>query len=160
MQLLSHPDPRPSLLPASILHQHNHSLIKHILHSVERRLLIFLPSDNGSHMIWSDINRISLSTPVFSLLSFYQSEVAHIPLSLPEVSTLQLPPLADLRNTQLLVNSPPTRHWWGYSVYFPPSPGSLSVPQSKLIPIHSACCLLYTSPSPRDQRGSRMPSSA
>ena len=23
-----------------------------------------------------------------------------------------------------------------------------------------ACCLLYTSPSPRDQRGSRMPSSA
>ena len=25
---------------------------------------------------------------------------------------------------------------------------------------HSTCCLLYTSPSPRDQRGSRMPSSA
>ena len=25
---------------------------------------------------------------------------------------------------------------------------------------HHACCLLYTSPSPRDQRGSRMPSSA
>ena len=24
----------------------------------------------------------------------------------------------------------------------------------------AACCLLYTSPSPRDQRGSRMPSSA
>ena len=24
----------------------------------------------------------------------------------------------------------------------------------------SLCCLLYTSPSPRDQRGSRMPSSA
>ena len=24
----------------------------------------------------------------------------------------------------------------------------------------STCCLLYTSPSPRDQRGSRMPSSA
>ena len=24
----------------------------------------------------------------------------------------------------------------------------------------SCCCLLYTSPSPRDQRGSRMPSSA
>ena len=24
----------------------------------------------------------------------------------------------------------------------------------------SGCCLLYTSPSPRDQRGSRMPSSA
>ena len=26
--------------------------------------------------------------------------------------------------------------------------------------LHSALCLLYTSPSPRDQRGSRMPSSA
>ena len=26
--------------------------------------------------------------------------------------------------------------------------------------IHAASCLLYTSPSPRDQRGSRMPSSA
>ena len=25
---------------------------------------------------------------------------------------------------------------------------------------HLHCCLLYTSPSPRDQRGSRMPSSA
>ena len=25
---------------------------------------------------------------------------------------------------------------------------------------HDNCCLLYTSPSPRDQRGSRMPSSA
>ena len=25
---------------------------------------------------------------------------------------------------------------------------------------HQFCCLLYTSPSPRDQRGSRMPSSA
>ena len=25
---------------------------------------------------------------------------------------------------------------------------------------HARCCLLYTSPSPRDQRGSRMPSSA
>ena len=27
-------------------------------------------------------------------------------------------------------------------------------------PDFPACCLLYTSPSPRDQRGSRMPSSA
>ena len=28
------------------------------------------------------------------------------------------------------------------------------------IEVESNCCLLYTSPSPRDQRGSRMPSSA
>ena len=28
------------------------------------------------------------------------------------------------------------------------------------IPVKMSCCLLYTSPSPRDQRGSRMPSSA
>ena len=30
----------------------------------------------------------------------------------------------------------------------------------KLLPLFSKHCLLYTSPSPRDQRGSRMPSSA
>ena len=29
-----------------------------------------------------------------------------------------------------------------------------------LVGAHHAICLLYTSPSPRDQRGSRMPSSA
>ena len=32
-------------------------------------------------------------------------------------------------------------------------------PGLRLYPV-SCCCLLYTSPSPRDQRGSRMPSSA
>ena len=31
---------------------------------------------------------------------------------------------------------------------------------AKLCDTHGKCCLLYTSPSPRDQRGSRMPSSA
>ena len=31
---------------------------------------------------------------------------------------------------------------------------------SKYVPPHVNICLLYTSPSPRDQRGSRMPSSA
>ena len=30
----------------------------------------------------------------------------------------------------------------------------------KVLRTHSQICLLYTSPSPRDQRGSRMPSSA
>ena len=30
----------------------------------------------------------------------------------------------------------------------------------RFIPAHPMACLLYTSPSPRDQRGSRMPSSA
>ena len=30
----------------------------------------------------------------------------------------------------------------------------------RLRPLHTNACLLYTSPSPRDQRGSRMPSSA
>ena len=32
--------------------------------------------------------------------------------------------------------------------------------ESKVSQIHRYTCLLYTSPSPRDQRGSRMPSSA
>ena len=31
---------------------------------------------------------------------------------------------------------------------------------TQLVNVHSLGCLLYTSPSPRDQRGSRMPSSA
>ena len=31
---------------------------------------------------------------------------------------------------------------------------------AKPVPVDSRYCLLYTSPSPRDQRGSRMPSSA
>ena len=31
---------------------------------------------------------------------------------------------------------------------------------SKMYGVNLVCCLLYTSPSPRDQRGSRMPSSA
>ena len=33
-------------------------------------------------------------------------------------------------------------------------------PQTLLPPAITMVCLLYTSPSPRDQRGSRMPSSA
>ena len=40
--------------------------------------------------------------------------------------------------------------------------GSGSIP-STYLPANESCntiCLLYTSPSPRDQRGSRMPSSA
>ena len=35
-----------------------------------------------------------------------------------------------------------------------------TVRRAKLLPIRVRGCLLYTSPSPRDQRGSRMPSSA
>ena len=33
-------------------------------------------------------------------------------------------------------------------------------PDDKVLADHYQICLLYTSPSPRDQRGSRMPSSA
>ena len=32
--------------------------------------------------------------------------------------------------------------------------------QTKRVTVNQGICLLYTSPSPRDQRGSRMPSSA
>ena len=35
-----------------------------------------------------------------------------------------------------------------------------SLPQFKIVTKQVKVCLLYTSPSPRDQRGSRMPSSA
>ena len=37
--------------------------------------------------------------------------------------------------------------------------GRHKIPQARIVG-HSDICLLYTSPSPRDQRGSRMPSSA
>ena len=36
----------------------------------------------------------------------------------------------------------------------------LGNPCGKALTTHNLVCLLYTSPSPRDQRGSRMPSSA
>ena len=37
----------------------------------------------------------------------------------------------------------------------------IDIPEESLVPYgHDIACLLYTSPSPRDQRGSRMPSSA
>ena len=47
-------------------------------------------------------------------------------------------------------------------VVFHPSRGLLviEVKDWKLTTIQNIDCLLYTSPSPRDQRGSRMPSSA
>ena len=46
-----------------------------------------------------------------------------------------------------------------YSYSFAPNPG-WDFKWSKQPQILSYICLLYTSPSPRDQRGSRMPSSA
>ena len=36
----------------------------------------------------------------------------------------------------------------------------VSLSDSAICDAQRRCCLLYTSPSPRDQRGSRMPSSA
>ena len=39
-------------------------------------------------------------------------------------------------------------------------PKGLPNPAPVLVWAHGGACLLYTSPSPRDQRGSRMPSSA
>ena len=63
-----------------------------------------LPSDNVSYMIWSNTNRISANT-LYHLS--YHSETVHIPLSLPKVSTLQLPSLAYPQNILLLVNAPP-----------------------------------------------------
>ena len=35
----------------------------------------------------------------------YDSDTAHIPLSLPEVPTLQLPPLANMRNLEIPYSS-------------------------------------------------------
>ena len=45
-------------------------------------------------------------------------------------------------------------------VYLSYPPGTIGHPADKDVFIRLMACLLYTSPSPRDQRGSRMPSSA
>ena len=46
------------------------------------------------------------------------------------------------------------------SVKGPEGELSLTVHPNMLLDLDAEGCLLYTSPSPRDQRGSRMPSSA
>ena len=43
---------------------------------------------------------------------------------------------------------------------FPPSPTVSETVLNEITHLNLYPCLLYTSPSPRDQRGSRMPSSA
>ena len=62
--------------------------------------------------------------------------------------------LADLARAQGILRSPPTQSpdpvgYWTY----------IADPDGNTLEL-SYGCLLYTSPSPRDQRGSRMPSSA
>ena len=66
------------------------------------------------------------------------------------------------------LNMPPrVRSWWEFgqpAVRIQATLGSSSQRArafaTKLFPAQCKHCLLYTSPSPRDQRGSRMPSSA
>ena len=53
-----------------------------------------------SYMIWSDINRILSTYEVPLYILSYHSETAHIPLSLAEVSTLRLLPLAYMRTLE------------------------------------------------------------
>ena len=49
----------------------------------------------------------------------------------------------------------------GYTMVFPLNPGDIELIGPDGVSVHGPIsCLLYTSPSPRDQRGSRMPSSA
>ena len=54
------------------------------------------------------------------------------------------------------VNTPVTQSWINQALFYK-TPGSK---RSLAFPAGTTDCLLYTSPSPRDQRGSRMPSSA
>ena len=49
------------------------------------------------------------------------------------------------------------RYWWADTALLRPSVIAFGIPGSRVL---FQTCLLYTSPSPRDQRGSRMPSSA
>ena len=64
---------------------------------------------------------------------------------------------AQLASQLTLVKSRPLRH----GCYFRADQVALFVQGiERAMAQHSGICLLYTSPSPRDQRGSRMPSSA
>ena len=58
----------------------------------------------------------------------------------------------------------PENQWVGFSQFLPGGgAGPDSTPFEKVYVVldgEMTICLLYTSPSPRDQRGSRMPSSA
>ena len=52
------------------------------------------------------------------------------------------------------------RVFWLLTVGFTTNMAAISIVTVHLVAALISCCLLYTSPSPRDQRGSRMPSSA
>ena len=60
------------------------------------------------------------------------------------------------KDNDFLNHTAETSQGWGYAVFGSVIDGMDVVDQIAL----STTCLLYTSPSPRDQRGSRMPSSA
>ena len=66
-------------------------------------------------------------------------------------------------NPVICRNTEPLQNRWGRSVYsatFVISDNSASPVNQLNVVDKIEDCLLYTSPSPRDQRGSRMPSSA
>ena len=88
----------------------------------------------------------------------------------PNVTELASISRAVIRRVQLAVaagesiNEQTVRHYWNVATYVllyrhvvPIAPEKIAQPKSIAKVWH---CLLYTSPSPRDQRGSRMPSSA
>ena len=58
------------------------------------------------------------------------------------------------------IDSAPIPRSEPHSIRGPPHLDSTTTPPNNHSREGLSCCLLYTSPSPRDQRGSRMPSSA
>ena len=63
-----------------------------------------------------------------------------------------------LRTREIMINPFPERIVWCYAKHQEELYEELMTINSNIEYVHG--CLLYTSPSPRDQRGSRMPSSA
>ena len=87
-----------------------------------------------------------------------------IPLACETIADFDTPlsiylKLADAPNSYLLESVQGGEKWGRYSIIGLPARTVLRVHGHQVV-ITTDGCLLYTSPSPRDQRGSRMPSSA
>ena len=94
---------------------------------------------------------------------FVLTEVRHQPL---EAANVAFPVRPTSRQVEAVKKVVPEFSRWNYQLAINREPGDCKASGVQIANavyfdiVQSSACLLYTSPSPRDQRGSRMPSSA